>query len=394
MMTDASHPVTQRAIEGFTRSYLRTIGASIRDEGHRWHIQLPSHVELDFLEKMEFDLLLEVDETETGEDELALSPDSRFARQLLSEVADQFPVGTITVTTEQVEGDYSYPDWILESDAQVESANFVPYYDRTALFVLVDIGVETVSEYQRDFLEAVTVDTNSLEVLPNLTTTVSDIMFDPIEEPIEPAPEDSTSEVSIESIEKSLKDAQEVALDAVEEPLQQTREEATRAAEVEFEEYRELQEQQLDDVQDEISSLTDRIQDLAKEIDGVTEQQKRVELLQRRNELQSEKESLESERDQLLEEKQNGYREKRSKIFRRHSLEVSTVPVTTTVVTYERGELDIRLQQRNHSESIRVPYAVGEGVTGSVSCENCGEQLNEVNSIRLTTEAFGCGSCQ
>jgi hypothetical protein len=175
--------------------------------------------------------------------------------------------------------------------------------------------VDTVSEYQRDFLEAVTVDTNSLEVLPDLTTTVSDIMFDPIEDPIEPAPGDGSSEVSIESIEKSLKDAQEIALDAVGGPLQQTREEATRAAEVEFEEYRELQEQQLDDVQDEISSLTDRIQDLAKEIDEVTDQQERVELLQRRNELQSRKESLESERDQLLEEKQNGYREKRSKIF-------------------------------------------------------------------------------
>jgi len=393
-MTDASHPVTQRAIEGFTRSYLRTIGASIRDEGHSWHIHLPSHVELDFMEAKEFDLLLEVDETETGEGKWALSPDSRFAQQLLSEVAEQFSVGTITVTTEQVEGDYSYPDWILESDAQVESANFVPYYDRTALFVLVEIGVETVSEYQRDFLEAVTVDTNSLEVLPDLTTTVSDIMFDPIEDPIEPAPEDGSSEVPIESIEQPLKDAQEVALDAVEDSLQQTREEATRAAEVEFEEYRELQEQQLDDVQDEMSSLTDRIQDLAEEIDEVTEQQERVELLQRRNELQSEKESLESERDQLLEEKQSGYRKKRNKIFRRHSLAVSTVPVTTTIVTYERGELDIRLQQSNHSESIRVPYAVGEGVTGSVSCENCGEQLNEMNPIRLTTEAFGCSACQ
>ena len=393
-MTDASHPVTQRTIEGFTKSYLRTIGASIRDEGHKWHIQLPSHIELDFLGEKEFDLLIEVDETEAGEGEWALSPDSRFAQQLLSEVADQFPVGAISVTTDQVEGDYSYPDWILESDAQVESANFVPYYDRTALFVLVEIGVETVSEYQRDFLEAVTVDTNSLEVLPDLTTTVSDILFDPIEEPIEPASEDGSPKVSLEAIKKTLKDAQEVALDAVEDPLQQTREEATRAAEVEFEEYRDLQEQQLDDVQDDISSLTDRIQDLAKEIDQVTEQKERVELLQRRNELQSEKESLESEREQLFEEKQSGYREKRNKIFRRHSLEVNTVPVTTTVVTYERGELDIRLQQSNHSESIRVPYAVGEGVTGSVSCENCKEQLHGRNPIRLTTEAFGCNSCQ
>jgi DNA repair exonuclease SbcCD ATPase subunit len=394
MMTDASHPVTQCAIEAFTQSYLQTIVASIQDRGNRWHIQLPSHIELDFLEEKEFDLLLEIDETETAEGEWALSPESRFAQQLLSEVTDQFSVGTISVTTEQVEGDYSYPDWILESDAQVESANFVPYYDRSALFVLVEIGVETVSEYQRDFVEGVTVDTNSLEVLPDLTTTVSDLMFDPLQDPIEPAPEDGNSEVSIEAIEQPLKNAQEVALEAVEDPLQQTREEATRAAEVELEEYRELQEQQLDDVQDDISSLTDRIQDLAKEIDEVTEQQERVELLQRRNELQSEKESLESERDQLLEEKQNGYREKRNKIFRRHSLEVSTVPVTTTIVTYERGELDIRLRHRNHSESIRVPYAVGEGVTGSVTCENCEEQLDGMNPIRLTTEAFGCDSCQ
>ena len=393
-MTDASHPVTQRAIEGFTKSYLRTIGASIRDEGHRWHVQLPSHIELDFLEEKEFDLLIEVDETEAAEGEWPLSPDSRFAQQLLSEVAEQFPVGTITVTTEQVQGDYSYPDWILQSDAQVESADFVPYYDRTALFVLVEIGVETVSEYQRDFLEAVTIDTNSLEVLPDLTTTVSDIMFDPIKDPLEPAPEDGSSEVSIKSLEKSLKDAQEVALEAVDESLQQTQEEATRAAEVEFEEYRQLQEQQLDDVQDEISSLTDRVQDLAKEINKVTEQQERVELLQQRNELQSEKESLESDREQLLEEKQDGYREKRNKIFRRHSLEVSTVPVATTIVTYERGELDLSLQKRKHSKSIRVPYAVGEGVTGSVSCENCGEQLNRMNPIRLTPEDLGCDSCQ
>lgn len=393
-MTDASHPVTQRAIEGFTRSYLRTIGASIREKGHKWHIQIPSHIKLDFLEEKEFDLLLEVDETQTGEGEWALSPDSRFGQQLLSEVSDQFPVGRITVTTEQVEGDYTYPDWILESDAQVESANFVPYYDRTAVFVLVKIGVETVSEYQRDFLQAVTIDTNSFEVLPNLTATVSDIMFDPIEDPIEPKPDDGSLEISMESIEESLKKAQEVAFDAVEDPLQHTREEATRAAEVEFEEYRELQEQQLDDIQDEISSLTDRIQDLATEIDAVSEQKERVELLQRRNELQSEKESLETERERLLEEKQNGHREKRNKIFRRHSLEVSTAPITATIVTYERGELDIRFQHRNDSKSIRVPYAVGEGVTGSSACENCGEQLNGMNPIRLTTEPFGCDSCQ
>jgi hypothetical protein len=300
----------------------------------------------------------------------------------------------MTVTADQIEGDYSYPDWILESDAHIASMNFFPYYDRTALFVLVEIGVETVSEYQRDLLEAVTIDTSSLEVLPELTTTVLEMMFDPLQDPPELTPEDDSVAVSAESLDDPLRTAQEAALDGVEDVLQQTREEATRAAEVEFKEYRELQDQELDDVQDEISSLTDRIQALANEIDDVTEQQERVELLQKRNELQSERDSIESEREELLERKQGGYQEKRTKIFRRHSLEVNTTPVTATIVTYERGELEIQFQQDTHTESVRVPYAVGEGITGTVSCENCGEQLSTANQIRLTTEGFGCDACR
>jgi|GEM_PF-1488262 len=393
-MTDASHPVTQRTIEAFTKSYLRTLGASIREKKQKWRVQLPSHVEFDFLEEDTFDLHLEVREEEIDEGKLVLSPDSRFAQQLLSEVANQFPVGATTFTDDQIEGEYTYPDWIVESDVRVESANFAPYYDRTALCVLVDVSVETVSEYQMDSLEAITIDIDSLNPLPGLTETLLETMFNPESALGESASESSVSEAGVDSISEVLNKAQELALEGVQESLQQTREEATQAAEAEFEEYRQLQEQQLDDVQDEISSVTNRIQELASKIDKVSDQQDRIGLLQQRNDLQSEQQSLEQERDELLKEKRTGYREKREKIFQRHSLEVTTTSVAATIVTYERGELELHLSYRSHSESMRVPYAAGEGVTDSVDCPECGSELNRGNPIQLSRDTVCCNSCQ
>ncbi|MFO7867106.1 MAG: hypothetical protein R6V02_09890, partial [Candidatus Aminicenantes bacterium] len=107
----------------------------------------------------------------------------------------------------------------------------------------------------------------------------------------------------------------------------------------EFEEYRQLQEQRINDHRTEIDSLSNRLQNLSTDVDNANSQQQRVEALEKRQELKAEKEDLEAELEELLQEKKQGYAQKQQEIYRRHSIEVHTKTTASTLVTYERGEI-------------------------------------------------------
>lgn len=394
-MTDATHPVTQSRLTAFAQEYLQTIGASVHEDGSRWHINLPDHVDVEFSDGSEFEVVLETDSSEQGgQDESVLAPESEFAQQLLDEAISISPVGRLSVTDELSGGEYQYPDWVVESDLQVVDASFMPYYDREAVFAVVQIGVETVSEYQTQFLEAVSIDASSQEELTGMAKTVLQSFYDPKNDPGDSDREDnSTESIGTEVFEAAVSECQQTALDNVREAIADIRESASRAADAEFDEYRQLQNQQLSDLRDEIESVTTRLQNVADDVDTASSHENRVDALQKREELQAKQEELEQRRADILESKQHGFEDKRREIYQRHQLEVQTKPVATTLVSYERGEIELRLADSGQNETIRAPYAAGAGYTDTVNCPSCQAELSPDNPVKMGVMGLRCRKC-
>jgi len=394
-MTDATHAVTQSALETFAKAYLTGLGASVRENKNQWSVRLPNHVDVDFVEGSEFEVTVS-DQVATEDDSAhLLAPESEFTQHMLDEAAEMTPTGQIALTKEATDSNYAYPSWITESSAEVAEATFSPYYDRTAVTVFVRIGVETVSEYQTQFLEAVTIDIQSRDQLPGLTNLLVSDYFTPGGDQISQHTGESLkgeAAISSEELIEAISDSQKAAKSEVIEELQDIRQSASRAATSEFEEYQQLQEQRINDLQNGISSLTDRLQRLATEVDEAGSQHQRVEALERRKEVKTEIEALESELDEIVQEKEQGYSTKQREILGRHAINANTKPVALTLVSYERGEIEFNLSEAGKQQTIRVPYAIG-GVTDETTCESCGERLSEKNPIHLTEDGIGCKTC-
>lgn len=392
-MTDATRAVTGSALEAFAREYLAGLGASVREEGPRWTVSLPTHVDAGFADDREFEVVVGDEPDDEGE-ERVLAPGSDFARRLLDEATEVAPVGRVALTADLVDS-YRYPDWVAESDAEVADATFSPYYDRTGVCAFVRVGVETVSEYQTQFLRAVALDAESGDRLPGVAETLVAEWFEPTADPpLESAGESADAALSEEALADAIAAGRRAAVEDVRDEIAEIRRSASRAADAEFEEYRQLREQRLAELRDEVGSLTDRLRDLADEADGADSRQQRVEILEKRRELKDERERLEAELDEVRREKERGHERKRGEIYDRHAIEVTTTPVAATLVTYERGEMDLTLREGGRTGSVRAPYAVGAGVTDGVDCGVCGEPLSGENPVRVTADGVGCRRCR
>ncbi len=396
-MTDASHPVTQSALETFARDYFNGLGASVQESGEQWQVRLPSHVTVAFADSQEFTVLLGKRDAETDDDDVVLSPESEFTQQLLDEAAEMAPIGQLALTNDLIDGGHRYPPWVTESDVSVVDSNFSPYYDRTAVCVFVKIGVETVSEYQTQFLQAVTVDIESEQRLPGISEILVEGFFAPGGSLTAGKTEDDlngSSRVSSEKLATAISAGQEAAVEAVGKEIAEVRHSASRSADSEFEEYRQLQEQRINELRSEIDRLSDLLQDLATDVDGAESQQQRVEALEKRRELKDEKEALGNELEELLQEKKNGFAQEREHIYDRHAIEITAKPIASTIVVYERGEIELTVSQDDQADSIRAPYAVGAGITDDVVCDSCQEQFSERNHLTIKTDGIGCQFCR
>ncbi|WP_276302625.1 hypothetical protein [Halorussus lipolyticus] len=396
-MTDAAHPVTQSALEAFAREYLTGLGASVRESDARWRVNLPAHVDVDFADEREFEVAVGPDRPASDESERALTPQSEFARRLLAEAAEMAPAGRVALTKDLLDGDYRYPSWVAESSADVADATFSPYYDRTGLWALVRIDVETVSEYQTQLLEAVALDVESEDPLPGVAELLVEEFYGLQSGPprgAATATETDDAPISTEKLADAADTAQRTALEAVRDEIDDIRRSASRAAESEFEEYRRLREQRIEELRDEVRSLADRLRDVATEAEGVRSDERRVAVLEERQELKAEKEDVQTALDEARRERERGYAEKRREIYDRHAVEIATELVAGTVVTYERGEIDLTVRDDGRSETLRAPYAVGAGVTDDVRCDCCGERLTARNPIRVTATGLGCRTCR
>lgn len=396
-MTDATLSVTQSRLNAFAREYLHTLGASIREQDLRWHVRLPSHVDVEFGDGPEFDIILGEDVAEDDDDEgVVLSPGSEFTQRMLDEAVSMSSISQVSVTEALTGDDYQYPDWITESDLHVSDASFNPYYDRAAIFLLARISVETVSEYETQYLEAVAIDVTSEEELSGLPEVLLRSFYDPKTQPETEGTDDfeATSELDADTFASVISTGQRAALDNIREELEKVRETASRAADSEFKEYRQLQNQRLGDLRDELESVTDRLQRVSSDVDSADSHEERMSALQERKDLQTEKDELEEKRAELLQKKQREFEEKRDEIFVRHALDINTKPVASTVVSYERGEIELRLSDSHRTETMRAPYAAGVGCTDSIRCDQCQAELSGDNPLQMGATGLGCRSCR
>jgi len=125
--------------------------------------------------------------------------------------------------------------------------------------VLFRVGIETVSEYQQELLRAVAVDTRSEESLPKLAETFLDTT----------AVETETASGGAVQLTKTdvrplLETARDLLLESVQGRLDDIHREASRAADAEVEEYRQMQQQRIQELQEAHSNLSSKINDLVR----------------------------------------------------------------------------------------------------------------------------------
>ena len=381
-MTDAAVPVTQSAVETFTEQYLQSLGCTIDKQGNEWTVIPPNEVNSELLSESVTLVCGDDVDDESAEE---LHPESPFFQTLLSDASERTPTGKISLETDDT--DVQIPVWLQESDIEARSAEFTPYYDRTALVVLFRVSIETVSEYQTELLRAVAIDTRSEEFLPTLEET----FLQNVSPDDEPSASESMDMQAVD-IQPLLDTASEQIVDRVQETIDDIHQEASRAADAEVEEFRQMQQQRIQALQEQLSHLSSRIDDLSDQINS-SDEGERVEALKERKELKTKHEDIEAELEDLRQRRDQGFPERQSKIRERHALDVQIKPLTITEVEYERGELEIVVTTERNTWDFTVGYGTGVGITETIDCSTCGEEFTEANLVRNIAAGLICVDC-
>ena len=386
-MPDGALSITERAVEQFTEQYLSALGAETTVDGDRWDVSLPP--EADTTLELDGATLLfgsNSDEPENGV--IPVHPESQFVQEMLAEAKEQQTIGFAAFTTENTE--IALPPWITAGDLTVESTDFAPYYDREALCMFFDVGIETVSEYQHELLRPVAVDLGTNEILNGLAETyleATTLNHSHLQSAI--------GSYDAESIDTALATAREAIEEDVTPIVTETREKASRAADVELNEYRQLQEQRLDELAEQIGTLEEQINRLSETIEQTNDHEERVEALRERKWVRHKRDEFEEERAELTTARDKGFPEKHREVYDRHSLSVTIEPAAVTIVSFEKGEIDIGICDGNHSQSLRLPYGTGVGITEKSKCEQCGDPLSADNPGSLSNSGLiGKGCCK
>ncbi|QSX00994.1 hypothetical protein [Haloterrigena alkaliphila] len=384
-MTDAAVPITQSAVEQFTRRYFESFDSSIDVNGDQWLVTVPDGANTPFAGE-ELNLNCSATDAEVDENGEPLNPESSFFQQLVEDVSTESPLGWISVTVD-TEG-IQLPQWIAEDRIEVAEKAFTPYYDRTAVALLFRISIETVSEYQTELLRAITIDTQSSKPLPGLTDTyLNSTNVD------RNRLADTSIEKTPEKVRDVLDEARNEVRDAIQPEIDEVHENASRAADRELEEYRQLQQQRIEELEEEIASLTTRIDELERTVQETTERDERAASLRERKELRAQQQDLEDEVADIRHRRESGFPKKQLEIRDRHALKVRITPVAATVIQYERGELDLTLSAGSVERSLRIGYGGGIGATETVSCDRCKATLSERNPLHSISTGIVCYEC-
>jgi len=382
-MADAAVPVTQSAVERFTEQYLRFLGCSIEKRGDRWDVTAPDGVGTE-LSSREITLVCGTDHD--GEDgEELLHPGSGFFQQILSEAGEWCPTGKLSLETEDTE--VEIPEWIEESSVEVENARFTPYYDRTAIVILFQVSIETVSEYQREFLRAIAVDVRSNDGLPKLEETF--LRLTSLDRGVSTSNQTDLEKGDVRPV---LDTAREQLVDRIQDQVDEIHQEASRATDAELEEYRQMQQQRIQELEEERSTLSSKMDKLRNSIDS-GQQEDRIQALKERKELKSEYDEIDTELDELRERRERGFPERQREIRERHTLDVVISPLTATQVKYERGEIELELVENQTVQTVTVGYGSGVGITEEVQCSSCNRGFSEQNPLRTIRGGLQCKEC-
>jgi hypothetical protein len=167
-MTDAALPVTERAVDRFVTDYVKSLDGTIRKDGQRWTISIPDEASSE-LSLDDTVVHLTADPEEMDDDEAQLAPDSDLFERFVDDATERAPIGSVALTGGNIE--FNIPNRMVGDSGKVVDQQFTPYYDRSAICVLFHVGIETVSEYQRDLLRSVAVDLTDHEPRPELAQT-------------------------------------------------------------------------------------------------------------------------------------------------------------------------------------------------------------------------------
>jgi len=384
-MTDAAISVTQSVVERFTDRYLRSLGCSIEKYNDRWDVVVPDEVDTE-LATGNITLVCGGEETSDKNNEKPLHPDSQFFQQILTEASKQTPTGKISIDTERAE--IQIPSWIQEGNVKVSGTRFTPYYDRTALVILFQVGIETVSEYQSELIRAIAVDMRSEESLPQLEET-----FLRLTSMADDAVESTQSDLDKTSVQPLLNTAREQLVDRIQTTVDGIHQEASKAADAEVEEYRQMQQQRLQEIEEKHSTLSSKIDELGEAISS-SEQTERVQALKKkRKHLKSEYDEIDAEITDLRKRRDRGFPERQQEIRERHALNIQVTPLTITQVEYERGEIEFELIDEEIDRTVTVGYGSGVGVTEEIQCSSCNQVFTQHNPLQSLSDGLRCAEC-
>ncbi|WP_408959429.1 hypothetical protein [Natrinema sp. 74] len=383
-MTDEALAVTQSVVENFTERYLESLGGTIEKRGDTWEVAIPDNEDTE-LPAGSLSLLCGAgrDEDSTGE---PLHPESEFFQRMLREAAERRPTGKILMEADQ--DDVVIPQWIKEGDVEVREIQFTPYYDRTAIVVLFEVSIETVSEYQQELLRAIAIDHRSEERLPALEETFLQMASITTNG----SPTTTESSLSKSDARSPLSTAQDQLMQSIQNEIDEIHNEASRAADAEVEEYRQLQQQRIQELEEKRSKLSLEIDELSEAINS-SDQNDRVEALKKRKEAKAEYEEVDSELRALHERRDQGFPQKQDEIRKRHALDIRVTPLTVTQVEYERGEIDIELVEQGVSRTVTLGYGSGIGTTDTVQCSSCDSVLSVDNPLKTIKSSLQCRAC-
>jgi hypothetical protein len=382
-MTDAAISVTQSAVELFTEQYLLSLGCDIERHEDEWDATIPGGVET-ALAPGEHTLRLGNDSAE-GEDVELLHPESGLFQRLLSEAGERCPTGKMTV--EAADTDVEIPAFLQNSDVRVKDARFTPYYDRTAVVFLFKVSIETVSEYQQELLRAIAVDTRSGELLPRL----EDVFLQSTSLEGDSSTSDQ-SDLNPADVRPHLDTGRNQLIDRTQSLIDEIHEEASRAADAEVEEFRQMQQQRIEELEEKHSTLSSKIDELSEAIDS-SGQEARVRALKERKEVKAEYDEIDAELTDLRERRDQGFPERQQEIRERHALDVRTTPLTVTQVEYERGEVELDLAEGDTVRTVTAGYGSGVGLTEEVRCSSCDRALSDEDPLRTIRGGLRCRDC-
>lgn len=381
-MTDAAVPVTQSVVEQFTDQYLRSIGCTIEKQEGRWDVTVPNEVDTELTPGNH--ILVCGDDVDEGGNVEPLHPESQFFQQILTEASERTPTGKISI--ESGCNEVEIPSWLQKSDVELKEAQFTPYYDRTAIVILFRVSIETVSEYQSEILRTVAMDIRSGENLPKLEETFLRVTS------LNRRTVTTRSKLDKTRVRPLLDDARSKIVKRVQPQIDEIHQEASRAADAEVEEYRQMQQQRIQELEERHSNLSSKINDLS----GITNrsgQEERIQALKDRKELKSEYEKIDAELMDLRQRREQGFPERQQEIRERHALDVQVSPLTITEVEYERGEIELELIEKEEMQTVTVGYGSGVGVMEEVRCSSCSEVLCERNPLLSIREGLQCEKC-